>query len=124
MAIEDARLRISVGADGSPCVLTVAGEVDIDTVDLLRRALSDALTCGANPSVVVDLTGVTWFTAHGLTALVEARGQARALGKRLRVVVGDNRAVTVPLRATGLDRTVAPFPTLADALDPVAAAAS
>ncbi|PVC79126.1 anti-sigma factor antagonist [Streptomyces sp. CS065A] len=62
-------------------VLTVSGDLDIDSVPPLGRALDAATTEGFGP-VVVDLSGVGF--ADSTTVNVLLQGQA-ALGGRLRI---------------------------------------
>jgi anti-anti-sigma factor len=62
-------LDTTIRADGEHTVLTVAGEVDIVTVESFRTALLDAQR---SPKVVVDLSGVTFMDSAGINALVGA----------------------------------------------------
>ena len=82
-------------------VLTVRGEVDALTstrlTDHLLPHLRDTVT-----HVIVDLTGVSFFGAAGLTVLVNARQAAVAAGVTL-CVVAATRPVLRPLTMTGLD---------------------
>lgn len=56
-------------------VVAVRGEVDVDTLADFRRALE---RCGADPLVhTLDLTGVSFFSAAGAGALVEAQWTRR-----------------------------------------------
>ena len=66
---------------GDPGVLSVCGEVDLSTVEELRRLLR-VLAMDSSPTVAVDLAGVTFLSCAGLTPLVEAR---RQLGRRLQL---------------------------------------
>ncbi|GAB4583030.1 STAS domain-containing protein [Nocardia sp. IFM 10818] len=63
----------TMAADSTP-LCTVAGEVDIRSVDALRTALAGTLREGA--TVIVDLSGVTFFGTPGLRALMDARDWA------------------------------------------------
>ena len=82
-------------------VLTVRGEVDALTstqlMDQLLPHVRDTV-----PHVIVDLTDVGFFTAAGLTVLVNARQAAVATGVTL-CLVASTRPVLLPLRITGLD---------------------
>src|SRR5436190_16796644 len=55
-------------------VLHVVGEVDLETCPELVAALDAAIRQGAG-DVIVDCSEVTYFCAHGVRALVEARDQ-------------------------------------------------
>ncbi|MFL6105658.1 MAG: STAS domain-containing protein [Marmoricola sp.] len=64
--------------DGS-CTVSVAGEVDIATVDEFLDAASCCLDSGGT-NVVIDLGGVTFIDSSGLGALVRIRNLARERG--------------------------------------------
>lgn len=91
-----------VEADGA-VVVTVAGEIDMATAGLLRRALDRA--SGGDEHVTIDLAGTTFMDSSGLAVLVDAY---RRLGRRLDVVVG--RGAGPPIRQVlaigGLQRIV------------------
>lgn len=82
-------------------VLTVRGEVDMLTSTQLRDRLLPHVR-DTVPHVIVDLTAVGFFTAAGLTVLVNARQAAVAAGITL-CLVASTRPVLLPLRITGLD---------------------
>jgi anti-sigma B factor antagonist len=95
-------------------VLTVHGEVDMVTstqlTDHLLPHMRDTV-----PYVIVDLTDVGFFTAAGLTVLVNARQLALAAGTTL-CLVASTRPVLLPLTITGLDSLFDISPDLTDAL--------
>jgi anti-sigma B factor antagonist len=62
-------LETSMDADGERTVLTVAGEVDVATVESFRHAL---LAAQRSHRVVVDLSAVTFMDSAGVNALVGA----------------------------------------------------
>ncbi|MFB8103584.1 STAS domain-containing protein [Streptomyces sp. NPDC056007] len=78
---EDRAVRIITRQERGALVLTVSGDLDIDSVPPLGRALDAATTEGFGP-VVVDLSGVGF--ADSTTVNVLLQGQA-ALGGRLRI---------------------------------------
>ncbi|WP_443054302.1 STAS domain-containing protein [Streptomyces sp. IBSBF 2435] len=59
---------------GSPSVVTVAGEADLDGAGSLRDAVDRAL--GHHPHLVFDLAGVTFADSTFLNVLVQARQTA------------------------------------------------
>lgn len=63
---------------GSPSVVTVRGEADLDTVGLLQEAVDRAL--GHHPHLVFDLAGVTFADSTFLTVLLQARQTALGQG--------------------------------------------
>jgi anti-sigma B factor antagonist len=95
-------------------VLTVRGEVDALTSTQLRDRLLPHLH-DTVPQVIVDLTDVDFFTAAGLTVLVNARQAAVAAGITL-CLVASTRPVLLPLTITGLDCMFVISPDLTHAL--------
>jgi anti-sigma B factor antagonist len=86
---------------GVPLV-TVAGEIDLVSAGPLRLITTAELD--RRPSgLIVDLTGVVFFSAAGIHALVAAATQAHTHGTAM-VVVTDDRIVLRPLRLTGADQ--------------------
>jgi len=95
-------------------VVTVRGEVDMLTSPLLRDHLLPHVrdTVG---QVIIDLTGVGFLAAAGLTVLVNARQAAVAAGVRL-CLVASTRPVLLPLTISGLDEVFDISPNLTHAL--------
>lgn len=95
-------------------VLAVRGEVDPSTSrELQDRLLAHVRSTG--PPLIIDLTGVTFLCAAGLTVLVAVWDAAAALGVRL-CVVARTRAVLRPMRITVLDEVLDVHPDIAGAL--------
>jgi anti-anti-sigma factor len=63
---------------GKPPVLQVIGEIDLSTVDDLRTAMEDAMA--ADPTVVVDMGGVTFIDAVGLRAVLALAATRNGVG--------------------------------------------
>lgn len=111
--VEDA-LTVRVEHLDRTTVVTIAGEIDLVTAAGLDEALLAELE--AQPAVLVlDLTGVDFFTSVGLTAVALAQRGAEDRGVALRVVA-DSRRVLRPLQITGMDRTLALYPSRTAAL--------
>nr|WP_260408581.1 STAS domain-containing protein [Planomonospora venezuelensis] len=87
----------------------VSGEIDIATAPALRARLQNALTAGGR--LLVDLSGVTFMDARGLSALVAVNNRARELGGAVHLV-GVPAAVRRLLRLTGLNGLSSPEPAL------------
>jgi anti-sigma B factor antagonist len=85
-------------------VLEVRGEVDLSTTPFLQNALLAHLHDAATrvTRVAVDLTGVSFLSAAGLTVLVNVKQAAVAAGSSL-CLVACTRVVLLPLTITGLD---------------------
>lgn len=97
-------------------LISLAGELDLCTVERLRDVLAPRLDAVVD-TVVLDLTQLTFLAVTGLDLLCRARARAVAAGIDLRVVVA-GREVARPLRITGLDRLLTCYPTVAAAVDP------
>jgi anti-sigma B factor antagonist len=72
-------------------VLTLTGEVDLSTSELLRSELALACASGAG-DVVIDFTGLSFIGSSGLHVLIET---ATLLGERRLVLLGGGWAVYV-----------------------------
>lgn len=66
--------------------LTVSGDVD-SAVEVEFRAGLDKAVAGANSPLVIDLGGVRYFDARGVSALVEAQKQMNARPDNLYIAV-------------------------------------
>ena len=100
--------------EGVP-VITVSGEIDVATAPQLREALHGVIARG-QPTVVLDLLGVTFLDSTALGVLVGGLKRCRELGGELHVVVADVRIRKI-FEITGLNKV---FP-LANALAEVGA---
>jgi anti-anti-sigma factor len=74
-SVELLRTRL---VEGDPPVLQVEGEMDLSTAEQLRAAMDEAL--GADPKVVVDLSGVTFCDAGGLRAILQVAAALNGAG--------------------------------------------
>ncbi|WP_177328954.1 anti-sigma factor antagonist [Amycolatopsis australiensis] len=101
--------------DGTVVVKAV-GEVDPESVHVLRIAVGTGLTEAAGGPCILDLTQVTFLDSVGLTALVDATKRAEQRGGPLRIVVDANRPVIRPIEITGLDDVLRLYHTLDEAL--------
>src|SRR2546421_10047258 len=90
-------------------VVTVAGEIDIATATRLRERLLELAASGR--PLVADLDQVRFIDSAGLSALVGAANRAAAHGGSLYVVRARPK-IRQLFRLTGLDRRLAPGPTL------------
>jgi anti-sigma B factor antagonist len=98
-------------------VVTVRGELDMATAPIVAVAVKDALARGL--PVVLDLSGLRFFSSAGLTLLAQLDTERRQRSVDVRLV-GDQRVVILPLELTGL-RDLFPIHTsLADALAAIA----
>lgn len=79
-------------------VLTVLGEIDLVTAPELAAAIEEHLD--GTPSVVVDMTDVTFFGSLGLATLIRLTTLAEAKGTRLALVPGPLVRRTMDLTTT------------------------
>lgn len=96
-------LRTEITEFGAGAVsLRVCGDIDAMSVARLQTQLGHLLS-QSPATLVLDVSEVSFLSARGLAALLEARETAVRAGVDLRLVCG-NRAVSRPLEATGFDR--------------------
>jgi anti-anti-sigma factor len=86
---------------GGDRVLTLAGEVDIETVRPLTNSL-DAVLLDEPARVVVDLTQISFIDSSGVAAVLAALDKAHACGVDLRVVIPDTCAAHRVFQLIGL----------------------
>jgi anti-sigma B factor antagonist len=105
--------RSTVAELGSGLALvSVSGELDLYDEPALSRSLASAEA----PTVVLDLSGVSFLDSTICGLLVgEAKHRRRAGGEL--VLVGNGSRATKTLELAGVDRVVQLFPTLQSALD-------
>ncbi|MGP3925891.1 STAS domain-containing protein [Streptomyces sp. 8N616] len=84
---------------GQAAVISVTGELDIDTAPRLRLALAHCLQASLT-SLTVDLSGVAFCDCAGLNVLIGARRSADAAGIPFHLS-GLGRQVTKLLKDTG-----------------------
>jgi anti-sigma B factor antagonist len=83
-------------------IIAAAGELDMASGDLLRRAIEHAIA--RRPKrILVDLATVTFFGSTGMAVLTQGRALASTQGIRLQLRGARHRAVALPLRYTGLE---------------------
>jgi anti-anti-sigma factor len=107
--------RATVAEIGQDIALvSVSGELDL----YVERELRDALAAADNlktPTVVIDLSGVSFMDSTVCGILVGEASRRRRDGGELVLVSNRNRASRV-LEVSGIDRVVAVHPTLHAAL--------
>ncbi|GGQ35656.1 anti-sigma B factor antagonist [Actinomadura coerulea] len=107
-AFPEAVLRRETLADHT--VITISGDLDISSAPALREPLETALR-DAGPLVVIDLSGVTFCDAAGLTLLTGARRLTEPEGVTL-VLAAPRPHMVRLLRVSGLSRVFAVRPTV------------
>ena len=107
-AAEPAQLELScrTGANGYQ-IVSVTGELDIATAEQAYSYLSEVID-GRSAPVTVDLSGLTFCDASGLSALVRTARHARQKGRQVMLTSARPSLLKI-MRITGLDRA---FPEL------------
>jgi anti-sigma B factor antagonist len=101
-------LMISTTQMNGLMVVTVRGELDIVGKPLLCTRIDDALRTGDGP-LVIDLSGVSFIDAQGLSALMVSRRHATELNRSL-TLAGVSAAVRRLLQLTKLEDSFAMMP--------------
>jgi anti-anti-sigma factor len=111
-----ATVELSETIDGGVKVLTVGGEVDLETSSRLREAIDHLAGIGPK-RLVVDLTDCSYIDSTGLAVLFHAAGRSEGFA----IVAGEGPPREV-LEVTGIAAVVPVFETLQLARDGVPAA--
>ena len=106
----DQEFDITERADAAPPVIAVSGEIDVATAPQLRECLQRVIAQG-EPTIVLDLLGVTFLDSTALGVLVGALKRCREAGGDLHIVVADPRIMKI-FEITGLTNVF----TIADSL--------
>ncbi|WP_199442171.1 STAS domain-containing protein [Umezawaea beigongshangensis] len=102
----DQEFSVRVDRSRAVPVVVVVGDVDALTAPLLHRHLADA----AHHPLVVDLSGVTFFSSSGVNCFLVAG----ASGTRLRLVCSDR--VSRILELVGLSESLERYDSLSSAV--------
>jgi anti-sigma B factor antagonist len=100
--------------DGIP-VVSASGEIDVATAPPLRERLL-ALSASGEPTVVVNLLGVTFLDSTALGVLVGALKRCREAGGDLPLVIDEPRILRV-FEITGLTGVFSIFESVEAALE-------
>jgi anti-sigma B factor antagonist len=105
MTTGQSELRIEPvpGDESAPLLFRLVGELDVDTVDLLRTAVGPA--CSTGREILLDLTRLGFCDSTGVGTFVWLYRQASASGGRL-VLVSPRRPVRDVLKISGIDRVI------------------
>lgn len=97
-------LAVSVQrADGARS-LTLAGELDLETVGRFRERLRSAEQEADGDTLVIDMRAVTFIDSSGVGELLGAHQRARRAGRRIVLVREDGTTVSRVLTLTEIDR--------------------
>ncbi|SCG60504.1 STAS domain-containing protein [Micromonospora halophytica] len=94
-------LSLAVAREGPATVVVVRGPLDMDTAGLLVDLVDDVMSGQPPPVLVLDLSGVAFFCAAGVTALLAVRRRVTSGGCAL-VVREPSRITVAVLEMVGL----------------------
>lgn len=109
-------LELSTRPLDARALVTVAGEVDLETASQLGDHALAAMQ-DVSPHLVLDLSGVTFMDSTGLKMLLSVQHRADLAHGSL-AVAGTTRPVRRILELTGLDTAFALYDTLDDVPEP------
>ncbi|MGV8873260.1 MAG: STAS domain-containing protein [Rhodococcus sp. (in: high G+C Gram-positive bacteria)] len=112
--------QIVSAAHDSTTVLTVRGELDLDTIPELSATAFPAADA-AEGGLVVDLTDVSFLSSSAITVLVRVCNRLPEASRMALVAV--TGVVVRPVQLSGIDRVMATFATVPDAVAHVRSAA-
>jgi anti-sigma B factor antagonist len=108
LGLEPLQIELSRQADrDGNQIVSVRGELDIATAEQAYTFISDVIDAWPTP-VSVDLSGLTFCDASGLSVLAKIARDARQAGRQLRLTAARPSLLKI-MRITGLDRA---FPEL------------
>jgi anti-sigma B factor antagonist len=106
-------LAITVDDRRPPAVLSVGGDLDLNTAPELMQALT-RLVDGGERRVVVDLAGVGFCDSSGLSVLVRVRNRLTGLGGSV-TLAAPTPIVQRVLEISGLDEILGTYPSVDEA---------
>jgi len=107
-------LYVTVSDDIGHTVISPRGKIAYDTLAALRTALEKPLA-GAEPKIIVDLSGVTLCDSSGLQILIDSQRQASAANGWLRLA-GPQPLVRRVLEITQLTQLLPIHDSVAEAI--------
>ena len=108
------QLRASVSAEGSYTLVVLAGESDMNTRQLLRGVLEQAMSRPAR-HLVIDMSGLEFIDSATVRVLVDVQGTFAGDGGQMSFVA-PHPLITRVLSLTGTDQIVPVYPDLDTAL--------
>jgi anti-anti-sigma factor len=86
--------RFETSRHGDDHLVRLFGDFDITGFKQVDEELGGIQSNG-RPTVTLDLRGLTFIDSSGIRAILRADTRARALGNRLRLIVGPDRVQKV-----------------------------
>lgn len=105
--IRPSNFEVTSAHDGSVRILSVVGELDMNTTGILAEHLSNADKGGPAP-LTLDLRGLTFMDSSGLRLLIELSDRAKRDDWQLALIAPTEEAAVMVLQVTGADKAL-PF---------------
>jgi anti-sigma B factor antagonist len=94
--------------------IVISGRLDTPGTGLVASRLAE-LTAAPRKGLVVDLTAVSFLASLGMGVLITGAKAVKSRGGRMVLVVGENSAIMMSLKTTGIDQLIPVFRSVADA---------
>jgi anti-anti-sigma factor len=105
--VQPTNFEIKPQTNGTKLTLSIAGELDMNTVDVLTQQVDQHIEA-TTTSLTLDLSELKFMDSSGLRLLIALSHRSELEQWRLRLVPSRHDAATVVLRATGADAAL-PF---------------
>ena len=105
MSLTGVPFDLRVATAGSTAVVSVGGELDLDTSPRLRKVLLDLVRVQGMREVVLDTAALTFVDSTALGVLVTVQRELSAVDGRF-VVRSPSNAVRRAFEITGLDQAI------------------
>lgn len=99
---------------GVPAIVVLPAEIDVTNCDSVAKGLTGPIETAT--LVIVDMTGTVFCDSTGIQVLLAAHQRAMAAGCSLRVAVRPSGSVARVLSIVGVDRILAIYASVAEAL--------
>ncbi len=105
--VRPTRFEITEASESADLLLSIAGELDLNTVPELARRVEDGLGEEVG-RVTLDLSELTFMDSSGLRLLIELNQRAGRDDWELRLIAPKHESASAVLRLTGADAAL-PF---------------
>lgn len=105
--VRPTRFEISEAIRGSAALLSLTGELDMQTTETLARRIDGSLEQQPT-ALILDLRELAFMDSSGLRFLIELNERAQSDGWRLTLIAPRHEAAKIILRTTGAE-TALPF---------------
>jgi anti-anti-sigma factor len=105
--VRPTKLEITQTEDGAGVTLAIEGELDMRSSGQLAGRVAEVIENGAS-ELTLDLRALGFMDSSGLRQLIEFYDRSREEGWRLKLLMPEQEAAALVLRATGADKAL-PF---------------